>query len=184
MPDHELLAAVAAGDRSAFERLYERFEKRAFQYALSIVRDRFVAEEVLVDAMTSVWHGAARFGGQSQVSTWILGIARHKALDALRRKMRSSQDEPLEESGELVDPLDTPAQSAERSSTSDLARRALALLSADHQEIVRLAFFEELPYEDIATLLSIPVNTVKTRVHYAKQHLKRHLAELAPAETA
>jgi RNA polymerase sigma-70 factor, ECF subfamily len=184
MPDHELLTAVAAGDQSAFERLYERFEKRAFQYALSIVRDRFVAEEVLVDAMTSVWHGAGRFNGQSQVSTWILGIARHKALDALRKHAKNRQDDPLEESGELVDELETPAESLERASSANLTRRALGLLTADHQEILRLAFFEELPYEDIAALLSIPLNTVKTRVHYAKQHLKRHLAELANVEHA
>jgi RNA polymerase sigma-70 factor, ECF subfamily len=184
MPDHELLAAVAAGDQSAFERLYERFEKRAFQYALSIVRDRFVAEEVLVDAMTSVWHGASGFTGQSQVSTWILGIARHKALDALRRSARNRRNEPLEDSPELADETQTTAEALDRASGAQATRRALARLSQDHQEILRLAFFEELPYEDIAALLAIPVNTVKTRVYYAKQQLKRCLGELAQPEHA
>jgi len=182
MPDPQLLAAVAAGDQNAFAHLYERFEKRAFQYALSIVRDRSVAEEVLVDTMTSVWQGASRFGGESLVSTWLLGITRHKALDALRRTAKSRRNDPLDE--ELVDQQDTPAQVADRESTASVTRRALAQLSPDHQEILRLAFFEEVPYEDIARLLSIPLNTVKTRVYYAKQQLKRSLEAKPQPERA
>lgn len=184
MPDPELLAAVARGDQSAFECLYERFEKRTFQYALSIVRDRFVAEEVLVDAMTTVWHGAGGFNGHSQVSTWILGIARHKALDALRRAARSKNNDPLEDNPELPDATETAAETLDRATVADQTRQALARLSSDHREILRLAFFEELPYEDIAALLAIPVNTVKTRVYYAKQQLKRTLAATTSPEPA
>jgi RNA polymerase sigma-70 factor (ECF subfamily) len=181
MPDHELLAAVAAGDTCAFERLYERFERRAFQYALSIVRDRSVAEEILVDTMTSVWDGASRFGGRSQVSTWILGIARHKALDALGRGPKV-EAVPLEESEELPDDRESAAELLDRHGAATRMREALATLSQDHREILRLAFFEELHYEEIARLLDIPVNTVKTRVYYAKQQLKNRLEDPAERE--
>lgn len=182
MPDRELLTAVAAGDEAAFERLYQRYERRAYQYALSIVRDRTVAEEVVVDAMTSVWHGASGFAGESQVSTWILGIARHKALDALRRGAKRAHNATLEDCPELPSEAETPAETADRVSSTRLARRAMAMLSPDHQEILRLTFFEELPYEEIAVLLSIPGNTVKTRVYYAKQQLKRCIEQLAARE--
>lgn len=178
MSDRALLAAAAAGERSAFEQLYRRYEQRVYQYALSFVRDRSLAEDVLIDAMTSVWDGAGNFAGDSQVSTWILGIARHKALDAVRRRGRHAQEDPLEDSPDLESEQDSPVETAERTSSQSLARRAMARLSADHQEILRLAFFEELPYEDIAALLSIPANTVKTRVYYAKQQFRHFVDQL------
>lgn len=178
MSDRDLLAATAAGERSAFEQLYRRYEQRVYQYALSFVRDRSLAEDVLIDAMTSVWDGAGKFAGDSQVSTWILGIARHKALDAVRRSGRRAQEDSLEDSPDLESEQDSPVEAAERSNSQSLARRAMERLSADHQEILRLAFFEELPYEDIAALLSIPANTVKTRVYYAKQQFRHFVDQL------
>jgi RNA polymerase sigma-70 factor (ECF subfamily) len=69
-----------------------------------------------------------------------------------------------------------------RTQVAALTKRALAMLSKEHQEVLRLAFYEELPYEEIAALLSIPTNTVKTRVYYAKQQLKKHLEQLGQQE--
>lgn len=178
MSDRDLLAATAAGERSAFEQLYRRHEQRVYQYALSFVRDRSLAEDVLIEAMTSVWDGAGNFAGDSQVSTWILGIARHKALDVLRRRARRSEEDALEDSPDLASENETPAEVAERDSSQSLARQAMAHLSDDHQEILRLAFFEELPYEEIAALLAIPANTVKTRVYYAKQQFRHFVDQL------
>jgi len=84
----------------------------------------------------------------------------------------------LDEVDDIEDDSDTPTTSAERESGAREMQRALAKLSDDHREIVRLAFYEELPYDEIATLLAIPSNTVKTRVFYAKQQLKRELSRL------
>lgn len=178
MSDRALLAAAAAGERPAFEQLYRRYEQRVYQYALSFVRDRSLAEDVLIDAMTSVWDRAGNFAGDSQVSTWILGIARHKALDAVRRNARRAGEDPLEDNPGLASEQDSPAEAADRESSQSLARRAMTHLSADHQEILRLAFFEELPYEEIAALLAIPANTVKTRVYYAKQQFRHFVDQL------
>jgi RNA polymerase sigma-70 factor, ECF subfamily len=177
--DSDLLAAVASADRAAFQRLYGLYERRVYQYAYTFVRDRAVAEEVAVDAMLAVWHGAASFSGQSRVSTWILGITRHKALDAVRRLVRHSDGATVEEAAHVVDPAAGPAEVANRTQAGRITRRALAELSHDHREILRLVFYEELPYEEIAALLAIPTNTVKTRVYYAKQQLKQHLDQLA-----
>jgi RNA polymerase sigma-70 factor (ECF subfamily) len=182
--DLDLIATAASGGTVAFERLYERYERRVYNYVRTFLRQPSVAEEVVIDTMMAVWHGARGFGGSSRVSTWILGIARHKALDAARKVGRSGVEVPLEDASEVVDQASGPADATDSVFRSKLVRRAIAELSVDHQEILRLAFFEELPYEEIASVLSIPDNTVKTRVFYAKQQLRRLLdaRELESAE--
>jgi RNA polymerase sigma-70 factor (ECF subfamily) len=85
---------------------------------------------------------------------------------------------PLDQASEIADTAEAALDSIERNCQAQLMLRAIARLSPDHQEILRLAFYEELPYEDIAALLSIPDNTVKTRVFYAKQQLKGHLVKI------
>ena len=79
---------VATGDTRAFEALYHLYEKRVYHYICTFVRDQSLAEEVVGEVMLAVWRGACHFAHQSRVSTWIFGIARHKALDAVRRNGR------------------------------------------------------------------------------------------------
>jgi RNA polymerase sigma-70 factor (ECF subfamily) len=148
----------------------------------TFVRDRNVAEELVVDTLLAVWRGAGRFSGDSKVCTWILGIARHKALDAARRAVRWQCNVQIEEADHIDDAAEGPDEVMHRGTTAKITQSALGLLSGDHREALHLAFFEELPYEDIARLLSIPPNTVKTRVYYAKQKLKEHLERLTPQE--
>jgi RNA polymerase sigma-70 factor (ECF subfamily) len=179
-----LIAAIAKADLEAFERLHRRYDKRVFQYAYTFLRDRTAAEEVATDTMMAVWHGAADFQGRSRVSTWILGITRHKALDAVRARGRPSPQVSIDEAMHLSDAKPGPAETLAVGQQAALTRQALAMLSADHQEILRLVFYEELPYEEIASLLRIPSNTVKTRVYYAKQRLKQAFGQLALAEVA
>jgi RNA polymerase sigma-70 factor (ECF subfamily) len=178
--DSELLAATAreSGGAAAFEILYRRYERRVYRYALTFLKRPALAEEVVIDTMLAVWHGAAGFAGTSRASTWVLGIARHKALDAVRKAASPIQAVELEQAAEIADAAPGPSDTTERSVEAQLMRRAIARLSEDHQEILQLAFYEDLPYEEIATLLSIPDNTVKTRVFYAKQQLRRHLEQM------
>lgn len=175
----ELLKAVAKGDHSAFERLYQYYEKRVFHYVRLFVREQALAEDVVAEVMVSVWRGACTFAHHSRVSTWIFGIARHKALDALRKTGRHDRDGiPFEDAGEIPSGCESPMEQAHRVEIGALTRRALMALSLEHREVLRLVFYEELAYEDIARMLGIPENTVKTRVFYAKQHLKKELDRL------
>ena len=180
--DPAFLAEIAAGSQAAFERLYRLYETRVFQYISTLVSNSALAEEIVGDTMMAVWRGAGTFSGSSRVSTWIFGIARHKALDALRRTGRTQRDIDLDGAADLASSEDSPFDQVQRNQTEHLTKQALSTLSGDHQEILRLVFYEELPYEDIAALLSIPTNTVKTRVFYAKQQLKRHLEKLGQRE--
>ena len=179
----DLLAAMATGDRDSFERFYHLYDKRVFQYVRTLVRDESIAEEVVGDVMIAVWRGADTFSRTARVSTWIFGIARHKAFDALRRTSRHQHDTALDDAMELPHSHESPDDAMQREQVAAMTQRAIGQLSVDHQEILRLVFYEELPYEEIATLLSIPINTVKTRVYYAKQHLKQQLERLGQKES-
>ncbi|HSA88054.1 MAG TPA: sigma-70 family RNA polymerase sigma factor [Nitrospira sp.] len=180
----DLLAAVAMGRQSAFERLYGLYEKRVYQYVNTLVYDAALAEEIVGDTMLAVWWGAGTYTGTSRVSTWIFGIARHKALDAIRRTSRHRQREvELDGAADMPNPHDRPDEGVLRDELTAVTQRALALLSREHQEILRLVFHEELPYEEISSLLRIPVNTVKTRVYYAKQRLKEQLERMGQKES-
>ena len=177
------MAGVARGELPAFERLYARYEKRVYQYVCTLVYDAALAEEIVDDTMLAVWRGAGTFTHTSRVSTWIIGIARHKALDALRRTGRRRREVELDGILDLASPHDNPADGVLRDQVSAITQRAVAALTHEHQEILRLVFYEELPYEDIASLLGIPVNTVKTRVYYAKQRLKEYLERMGHKES-
>jgi len=176
--DSDLLGAVVAGEQTAFERLYRLYEKRLYQYVYTLVNDQTVAEDVVGETMMAIWRGAGTFSGTSRLSTWIFGIARHKSLDALRRTGRRQREVDLDNAADLPSSCDGPLEGIHRKQVESLTKQALATLSREHQEVLRLVFYEELPYHEIATLLSIPSNTVKTRVFYAKQHLKRALDRL------
>jgi RNA polymerase sigma-70 factor, ECF subfamily len=180
--EHALIDAVAAGDVEAFEHLFRLYERRVYQYILGFVRDATVAEEVAADTLLTVWHGAGRFEKSSRVSTWILGIARHKAIDAVRRTTRHSRSEILDEAADLPTPERGPLDAAHDHSVERLTRRAIERLSAEHREVLYLAFYADVPYEQIAILLEVPQNTVKTRVYYAKQKLREYLEHLSPME--
>jgi RNA polymerase sigma-70 factor (ECF subfamily) len=178
----DILAAVAMGDQSAFERLYHLYEKRVYHYVFTLVNDQTLAEDIVGETMIAIWRGAGTFSGSSRVSTWIFGIARHKSLDALRRTGRQQREVDLDGAIDLPASGDSPFDNVERKQLESLTKRALETLSHEHREVLRLVFYDEMPYDEIAVLLSIPTNTVKTRVFYAKQQLKRQLERLGQKE--
>ena len=158
----ELLSRVASGDEAAFERLYERLADRVSRFALTIVRDRHLAQEVLQDTMVAVWKGAGRFADCSQVSTWVLGIARNRTYDLLRRETRGARR--TEEGVMQPDPL----AGVEH---VEAVRGAVERLPPGEREVAFLTFYEGLSYREIAGMLGIPEGTVKSRMFHAKRRL-------------
>jgi RNA polymerase sigma-70 factor, ECF subfamily len=182
--ESDLLDAVAKGDQVAFERIYALYEKRLYQYIMTLVNDSATAEDIFGETMMAVWRGAGTFIRNSRVSTWIFGIARHKALDALRKTTRQQCEVNLDGAMEIPSQEDTPLEGIHRKQVKEVTQRAVAALSREHQEVLRLAFYEDMPYEEIAKLLTIPANTVKTRVFYAKQQLKVQFERLGRKEVS
>src|SRR5215475_6426279 len=125
--DFRELSAVAAGDLAAFERLYSRYEKRVYQYVKLHVFVPALAEEVLVDTMTAVWLGAVKFSHNSKVSTWIFGIARHKALDAIRRSGRRQHTIPLDHLAEVASQQPDVMDDVQQDQVTAHTRRAMSM---------------------------------------------------------
>lgn len=176
-PDDELalLRQVAAKDRRAFEALYHLYYRRLFGYLLRITRRADLVEEVLNDVMLAVWKGAAGFDGRSRPSTWIFGIAYHKALKALAR--RPDEGDPEEGGPEPVDG-DEPESLAARRELATVLGRALGALPPDQRAVVELAYYHGLGYTEIAEIVGCPVNTVKTRMFHARRRLREILPDL------
>jgi RNA polymerase sigma-70 factor, ECF subfamily len=170
--DLEVVKRVAEGDRRALEILYTRHSARTFKFLLRLTENRAVAEDLAHDVFLEVWKGAKAFEARSSVSTWILSIARNKALDA-RRRQRSFSEHDLPGRAEP-----TPEVIAMQASSSDYMRNCLDALSPEHREIIDLVYFHEKPVKEVSIILDIPEATVKTRMFYARKKLKEMLLAL------
>jgi len=148
---------------------------RVFRFVVRLVRDEGMAEDLISEVFLDVWRQAGRFEGRSAVSTWMLAIARFKALSALRRRPDEELDE--ETASAIEDPTDDPGTTLEKKDKGAMIRKCLVGLSADHREIIDLVYYHEKSVEEVAQIVGIPENTVKTRMFYAR----KRLAELLKA---
>jgi RNA polymerase sigma-70 factor (ECF subfamily) len=167
--DEMLLEKIAAGDRTAMHTLYARHNVRVYRFVLRMLRDSAAAEDLVSQVFLDVWRTASQFEGRSQVSTWLLSIARFKALTALRQ--RKHEDIDQDDVMQIADQADTPEASLDRSRTSAILRACVAKLSPAHREIVSLVYYHEKSVEEVAQLIGIPASTVKTRMFYARKQL-------------
>ncbi|HET9343824.1 MAG TPA: sigma-70 family RNA polymerase sigma factor [Candidatus Eremiobacteraceae bacterium] len=168
------IAQIARGDRAAFERLYGAYQRPLFRYFLHFVHVVELAEELTDDVLVEVWKNAARFHGRSKPSVWVFGIAYHKAMDALRRRRPPVVDLHAVENAPDDQRLAPEAAALHESVRNDVAL-ALATLSAEHRAVLVLTFGHGYGYAEIAQIVGCPVNTVKTRMFYAKKRLKETL---------
>lgn len=170
----ELIARIAKGDRKAFEDLYGIYHRRLARFLTRLTKRYDVAEEVINDTFYIVWSKAADFRGDSQPSTWILGIAYRKARNAFRS---SSRILAMENPEAPLPPLTT-EESLRTEELRDWLVRALAQLPIEQRLAVELCY--ELGYscEEISTIMSCPVNTVKTRLFHARAKLQKLLPAL------
>jgi RNA polymerase sigma-70 factor (ECF subfamily) len=173
--DDVLIGRIATGDRLAMQVLFARHHVRVYRFVLRLVRDESVAEDLISEVFLDVWRQAGRFEGRSQVSTWLLAIARFKALSALRRRPDEELDDETAEA--IEDPSDDPEVALDKKDKSAAIRKCLVKLSAEHREIIDLVYYHEKSVEEVAQIVGIPENTVKTRMFYAR----KRLAELLKA---
>jgi RNA polymerase sigma-70 factor, ECF subfamily len=167
--DEMLVERIAAGDKLAMQVLFARHRTPVYRWLLRLVGNETVAEDLLSDVFFDVWQQAGRFEGRSAVATWLLAIARFKALSARRRRADAELDETIEAT--LVDPSDDPEAALQEKNRGEVLRQALTKLSADHREIIDLVYYHERSIEECAQILAIPAATVKTRMFYARKKL-------------
>jgi len=175
----KLLERIARQDEAAFRELYKAFSRRVFAYVLNMVKDHGRAEEILVDTMYEVWRNPARFRGDAQFSTWLIGIARNKALMAFRSRRPDELHDDLDDIAETA-PSDTPDGFAELAAKqrSEGVQVCMGKLSDEHRECMHLVFFEGLSIAEIAQIQGCPENTVKTRLFHARQKIKTCLRNM------
>jgi RNA polymerase sigma-70 factor (ECF subfamily) len=172
-----LLDLISMGNEQAFARLYRAMNRKVYAFALQFLRNPHLAEEVVTETLFEVWRNARRFAGQSRASTWVLGIARHKALDKLRDQAAFERVEsPWDEMCDLTPSSDPSVleQLVERQTAAQI-QRCLASLPLDQRECIHLVFYEDLSLAEVAALQGVPENTVKTRLFHARRKLRGKL---------
>jgi RNA polymerase sigma-70 factor, ECF subfamily len=172
-PDETLLGAIANGDQCAMRVLYARHHVRVYRFVLRLTQDRSLAEDVVSDVFIDVWRQAGGFKGKSQVSTWVLAIARHKALSALRAHSDAQLDDNAAAS--VVDPTDDAETMMSKRDRSIAIQKCLAQLSAAHREVLDLVYYHERSVDEVAEIVGVPVSTVKTRMFYARKRMENLL---------
>jgi RNA polymerase sigma-70 factor (ECF subfamily) len=178
--DERLIRLITEAREEALAQLYDRYNRLVFSLALTIVNDRATAEEITLDVFMRVWQKAGTYRAeQAKVSTWLTHIARHHAIDVLRRRaVRSDQyavqwEEAIYAESSQQDPQD----SAELSMRRERIHAALAQLPPDQKQAIQLAYFGGLTQSQIAETLQQPLGTIKTRVRLAMQKLQGFLRD-------
>ena len=174
-PDLSLIRGMIAGDMRALDELYARHGRAILGFLMTQLDNRQLAEEVLQDVMLAAWNNAPNFRGESKVRTWLLVIARNRAINARRRRRPTLVE--LDETYGIASDETGPMEYAERQFKKETVQQALDSLSDEHREILTLAFYQQLSGPEIAEVLGIAEGTVKSRLHRAKSQLKRVLRQ-------
>jgi RNA polymerase sigma-70 factor (ECF subfamily) len=171
--DTALVAAMAAGDRNALARLYDRYSGVLLAVGVRILSDRREAEDLLHDVFIEAWRQAERYDhARGTVRTWLIMRMRSRALDRRRSAgfARSVSMEGVEPPNARPDDPSAPPDHS-------VVRKALAALPADQRAVLELGYFEGLSSSEIATRQEIPIGTVKSRVAAALAKLREGLAK-------
>jgi RNA polymerase sigma-70 factor (ECF subfamily) len=167
--DEVLISRIARGDRVAMQVLFARHHVRVYRFVLRLLHNDTAAEDVISEVFLDVWRQADKFEGRSAVSTWLMAIARFKALSLMRKRREEELDD--ETAASIEDPSDGPEVAAAKSDKSEKLRQCLTALSPEHREIIDLVYYHEKSVEEVAQIVGIPENTVKTRMFYARKKL-------------
>jgi RNA polymerase sigma-70 factor (ECF subfamily) len=173
--DEVLIGRIAGGDRLAMQVLFARHHVRIYRFVLRMVRNEATAEDLISEVFLDVWRQAEKFEGRSAASTWMLSIARFKALSVLRRRGEVELDE--ETAGAIEDQADDPEVTLAKKDKGAVLRQCLTRLSAEHREIIDLVYYHEKSVEEVAGIVGIPEATVKTRMFYARKKLSELLQQ-------
>lgn len=167
--DLELVGRVAKGDRAAVRLLFMRHHARVFRFVVRQTGSESMADDIANEVFLELWRQAPDFQGRSEVSTWLLGIARFKALSALRKRKEEQIDE--DDAAAVPDDADTPEIAVMKEDKGAALKRLVGALPEEHRTVIDLAYYHGKSVTEIGEILGIPVATVKTRMFYARKKL-------------
>ncbi len=169
--DVNLINRIAAGDKLAMHALFAKHRTPIYRWLLRFVSNETLAEDLLSEVFLDVWRQAGRFEGRSSVATWLMSIARFKALSARRRRTEAELDEKIETT--VADTANDPEAALQEKHRGELLRQALTQLSPEHREVIDLVYYHEKSIDECARVLGIPAATVTTRMFYARKEIGR-----------
>ena len=179
--DEKLISLIAQAHEAALTQLYDRYHRLVFSLAFAIVNDRATAEEITLDVFMRVWQKAETYrADRAKVSTWLTHIARHHAIDILRRRAARPDQSAIHLDDATSRPESSgqgPQESAEVSWRRERVHAALAELPAEQKQALNLAYFGGYTHQQIAEILHQPLGTIKTRIRLAMQKLREHLSD-------
>jgi RNA polymerase sigma-70 factor, ECF subfamily len=172
--DEALMESIATGDQLAMQVLFQRHNVRIYRFVLRQTGNASLAEEIMSEVFLEVWRRAGTFKAKCQVSTWLLAIARHKAISRRRRITEAPLDDDM--AAVIADPSDDPETVLDREDRSKIVRKCLTQLSPAHREIIDLVYYHEKSVDEVAQIVGAPKSTVKTRMFYARRQMAKLLA--------
>ena len=172
--DETLVGLIAKGDKDAMQVLFVRHNVRVFRFLMRFVDNEATAEDLVSEVFFDVWRQSGQFEARAQVATWLLAIARNKALSALRRRTTDELDDDVIEF--IEDPADNPEVEMQKTERSAILLECLKQLSPAHREIIDLVYYHERSIEDVAEIIGVPQSTVKTRMFYARKRIAELMA--------
>ena len=165
----EFMKKLVKGDEKAFERLVRENQNRVYAVCLNMLKNPHDAQDAAQDAFIKAFRSIRSFKAESKIETWLTKIAVNTCLDMLRsRKETVDIDDQYDLAGG-----ETPESEFERSSRREAVRAALSRLPAEFRAVVILKYVEDRSYEEIAEVLNINVNTVRTRLFRAREKIKK-----------
>ena len=167
--DEALVELIADGDKRAMQVLYGRHNVRVYRFIVRLTGNTTLAEDLVSEVFLDVWRQADGFEAKCQVSTWLLAIARYKALSALRRRSEDQLDDVMAET--IEDTADDPETVVYNKDRSTLVHKCLAQLTPAHREVIDLVYYHEKSVDEVAQIVGVPAATVKTRMFYARNKM-------------
>jgi RNA polymerase sigma-70 factor, ECF subfamily len=183
LSDHQLVERARRGAEDASRELVERYERPVFNLVLRMVREPAVAEELAQDAFVKAFQRLDTFDPAYKFSNWVLKIAHNTTIDYLRRQRPTLvplDDVDEEESQRLAGQAQTPPDPFESAQRADLAaalERALERLRPEYRQVIVLRYQEDLSYDDIAEVTGLPLGTIKSHLHRARQAMAELLSD-------
>jgi RNA polymerase sigma-70 factor, ECF subfamily len=172
--DKTLIQRIAQGDQLSMRTLFARHGVALYHWLLRIVDDETLAEDLLSEVFLDVWRQAAFFEARSSVSTWLMAIARYKALSARRRRPDAELDE--ETVSTVPDSADNPEVALQKKNRAEALRQSLARLSPEHREVIDLVCYHGKSVKEVAEIVGINAATAKMRMFYARKRLAELVA--------
>lgn len=171
--DLDLIRRMQAGDDDAVRDLYAQYGQRLYAYALRLTDDPAAAEDVTQTTLVTAWRTARTFRAEGRLIAWLLGIVHHTAMKAIRNRT-NYLDDVAEETVREDQP--SPEEQAQVKDERRWVRQGIQSLSSEHRAVLELVFYQELSLNEAAQVLNIPIGTVKSRLSYARNHLRGVLA--------